>query len=396
MKIWSLTYFAFLTAAWILARSLWSHRRVRQLFLLMVSYGFYSTWGPRFLAVLISSSLLNYLLFLYLKRVPSLTRLVIALLPNLLLLSFFKFLPHTGQSTLLTFGVPVGVSFWTFQSLSSILDAYREEAIDPSLLEFCLFVAFWPTVLSGPVCRLPELLPQFRECAAPRFEDIAAGVKRIIFGLFLKLVLAQILANGLQAGQGVNTGFDQVTKWGGLDVWTLAIAYGMQLYFDFSGYSHIAIGTARLFRIRVPENFKDPFLSTSPSMFWTRWHMSLSYWIRDYLFIPLAAAQRSAWWRRLALLIAMCIFGLWHGATWPFILWGTYHGFLLILHREIQAVRARWLVYGPDWFENFLGWTVTFGAVSLGWILFRAHDLHQAAVMYAALGRARKLSALIS
>src|SRR6185295_9624236 len=181
--------------------------------------------------------------------------------------------------------MPVGISFWTFQGLSYLFDVYREEEIDPSLLEFCLYMAFWPTVLSGPVCRLPNMLPQFRKEPVFSWEDISAGTLRIIQGLFMKMVLAQLLASGLTPGQGVAAGFDQVKSGlGGLDVWLLAIGFGFQLFFDFAGYSHIVIGGARLFGIQVPENFHRPFVSTTPSIFWTRWHMSLSFWIRDYVF----------------------------------------------------------------------------------------------------------------
>ncbi len=139
--------------------------------------------------------------------------------------------------------MPVGVSFWTFQALSYLFDVYREEDLDPSLTEFCLYMAFWPTVLSGPVCRLPDMLPQFRESSAPTWDDISIGAHRLVIGLFMKMVLADVLGAGLLAGQGVAYGFDEITAgWGGLDVWFLAIGFGFQLFFDFAGYSHIAIG----------------------------------------------------------------------------------------------------------------------------------------------------------
>ena len=170
--------------------------------------------------------------------------------------------------------------------------------MDPSLLEFCLYMAFWPTVLSGPICRLPSMLPQFRQLSPFSWDDLSAGSLRFIQGVIMKFVLAQILVSGWLPGEGIAAGFDQMKGgWGGVDVWLLGIGFGFLLFFDFAGYSHMVIGAARIFGIRLPENFDRPFLSTTPSIFWTRWHMSLSFWIRDYVFNPLAAAgRRYSWW----------------------------------------------------------------------------------------------------
>ena len=229
-------------------------------------------------------------------------------------------------------------------------------------MEFLLYVAFWPTVLAGPVCRMPRLLPQFRSTDPPDWDDIRIGVSRIVVGLFMKVVLADLLAQGFNPGEGVNYGFDVAARGiGGLDVWALAIGFGFQLFFDFAGYSNIVIGTARLFGIRLQENFAQPYLAPTPSIFWTKWHMSLSFWIRDYVFLPLATVRRDRWWRNVSLVGSMVLFGLWHGATATFLLWGLYNGLLLVGHREFERIqkKRKWPTKGP--IVSLVGWAITFG-----------------------------------
>src|SRR5215469_6133845 len=398
MTLQSLSYFVALGALWLIALPL-RDRRYRQLLLLAASYLFYASWGLNILALLIASSLLNFFWGRVLRRCLSAGCLWTGVAFNVGLLAVFKYLPPLapalpGRSALGQMlhmvVMPVGISFWTFQALSYLFDVYREEELDPSLTEFCLYMSFWPTVLSGPVCRLPDMLPQFRESLAPTWEDVSIGAHRLAVGLFMKLVLSGVLGDGLLAGQGVTYGFDQLTAgWGGLDVWFLAIGYGFQLFFDFAGYSHIAIGSARLFGIRLAENFDRPYLSTTPSVFWTRWHMSLSFWIRDYVFLPLAMLRREIWWRNMALALSMVVFGIWHGATALFILWGAYHGVLLVLHRQVQALRKRWRVKIAPRLDSLVSWAITFPAVCLGWVFFRAHNLHQAALMLKAIANPR-------
>lgn len=394
MTVQSLSYLVFIMIVWLLALGLRSVK-ARQMLLLIASYLFYATWGISFLAVLVASSLMNYMLGAMMRRTPTARRLWIGIVLNVLLIAVFKYIPSivgTSAQGSTTFDIfhriimPVGISFWTFQALSYLFDLYREEELDPSLLEFCLYMAFWPTVLAGPICRLPNMLPQFRRPFTPSWDDVATGTRRIIVGLFMKMVLTQMLVAGFNAGEGVATGFDQIAEgWGGLDVWLLAIGFGFQLFFDFAGYSHIVIGTARLFGIRLEENFDRPYFSATPSIFWTRWHMSLSFWIRDYVFLPLAMARREFWWRNFALIIAMTLLGLWHGATLPFILWGAYHGLLLAAHRQGQQLRRRFEFSLPSFLGTFLSWGVTFALISLGWIFFRAHDASQAFTMLSAV-----------
>jgi alginate O-acetyltransferase complex protein AlgI len=373
-------------------------RSLRQIALLIASYALYFTWSPWFAAVLAASTTINYLVGEWLRRKPSGRALWSGIFFNFALLGVFKYLPETAVhlpfSALHPFArlvMPLGISFWTFQALSYLFDVYQGEDIDPSLWEFALYMAFFPVTISGPVCRMTEMLPQFRSTATTASDDVLLGLRRVATGVFM-MQLARLLGQGILAGDGINSGFDRLTRWSGLDVWCLAFGYGLQLFFDFAGYSHIAIGAARALGFEVPENFSRPFASTTPSIFWTRWHMSLSFWIRDYVFFPIMQMRREIWWRNSALLVSMILFGLWHKASVLFLLWGVYHGVLLVLHRILEAQERKY-----DWPPieaagssmlrawNALAWVTTISLVSVGWILFRAHSVSQARQMFGAL-----------
>jgi alginate O-acetyltransferase complex protein AlgI len=368
----------------------------RQWILLAVSYYAYSSLaGYGFLALLIASSLMNYFWGSLLRRRPAVALLVAGLVSNVLLLAFFKYLPPLarmwpGPFSELDFVqrilLPLGVSFWTFQAISYLLDTYLEEEMDPSVVEFCLYMAFWPTVVSGPVCRLTRMLPQFRSLPTSVREDYSLGVVRLIQGLFMRFVLAELLATGVSPGGGVAAGFDSSgIQRSALDVWALAIGFGFQLYFDFAGYSNIVIGAARLAGIRLEENFNRPYLSTTPAQFWTRWHMSLSFWIRDYVYTPLATLRRDQWWRYAALVISMVIFGFWHDAKLTMLLWGTYHGLVLVGHRVGQQLSRRIPFNLPNPLALFLSWGATFALMCLAYVPFRANDLAQASQLLASV-----------
>jgi len=384
MTIQILSWLGVVLLLWVAAWHL-NSPKARQALLLVASYAFYSSWGIGFLCVLIVSSLMNYICGLALRRKVTVARLWIGIALNLLLLGLFKYLPpllQAGPAGSWQYDLahqiimPVGISFWTFQGLSYLWDIYLEEEVDPTLLEFCLYMAFWPTVFSGPVCRLVNMLPQFRQEPVFSSDNISAGALRVMQGLFMKIVLAHVLGSGWMPGEGVTAGFDQVKSgWGGIDVWLLGMGFGFQMFFDFAGYSHMVIGTARIFGIRLPENFDRPFLSTTPSVFWTRWHMSLSFWIRDYVFKPLAATRREWWWLYVVLVISMTLFGLWHGAQWTFIVFGVYHGLLLAGHRLGQQAKRRFAIRSLGQSGVFLAWGTTFLLISLGYVLFRANDL---------------------
>ena len=362
---------------------------MRQAILLIASIALYLTWQIWFAAVLFLSIVCNFVFGRWLRVKPHWFPLSAGVAFNLGLLAAFKYVPqltlHLLPSQLQETGriaLALGISFWTFQALSYLFDQYRGEELDPTLLEFTLYMAFFPVTISGPVCRLPDMLPQFRSEATTSWSDIALGFRRIAIGI-LMMQLGKLLGQGILAGDRIASGFDRANQWSALDVWCLAFGYGLQLFFDFAGYTHIAVGAARALGITVPENFDRPFASTNPSVFWTRWHMSLSFWIRDYVFFPLATLRREIAWRHLVLAFSMVIFGLWHKATLLFLLWGLYHGFLLVAHRAIQQFERRF-EWDPPKVWTPLSWFVTSAFISLGWILFRANSTAQAQQMLAA------------
>src|SRR3984957_8439655 len=380
-----------LIVVWLVAMRLRSVT-ARQVLYLIASWLFYYSWGGWLIAILIFSSLMNYALGQWLKKRISAGRLWTGIILNVLLLSVFKYLPLLGSvapsgsplALLKHMIFPLGVSFWTFEALSYLLELYREEALDPTLIEFCLYMSFWPTVLQGPICRMSSLLPQFRQEWSVSNDDLKTGVRRLSIGVLMS-VTAGVMAGGLYAGAGGYALFSTTTHFSGIDVWFLILGYAFQLYFSFCGYSHVVIGAARLFGIQVQENFDRPYLSTTIAVFWTRWHMSLSFWIRDFLFLPLATMRREVWWRNLSLVIAMFVFGLWHGGTFLFMMWGVYHGILLVLHRQWQEFRKR---VGFEWtgpVATAISWWVTFSTVCIGYIFFRAENVRQAFAMLKAI-----------
>jgi alginate O-acetyltransferase complex protein AlgI len=392
-----LAYAMGIVVVWLVAMRLRS-ATARQVLYLVASYLFYISWGSWLVVILIFSSLVNYALGEWLKKSITEGRLWTGIIFNLVLLSVFKYLPVLGAvapsdsplALLRRMIFPLGVSFWTFQALSYLLEIYREEELDPTLLEFCLYMAFWPTVLQGPICRMSSMLPQFRQDWSVSDNDLKTGFRRVSIGIFM-VALSELMSGGLYPRWGVDSVIDHATFTaggghpGGLDVWCMVIGYAFQLYFSFCGYSHIVIGAARLFGIQLHENFDRPYLSTTPSVFWTRWHMSLSFWIRDFLFLPLATMRREVWWRNLSLVIAMFVFGLWHKGSFLLMMWGTYHGLLLVAHRQWQEFRKR---AGFEWSggpARFISWALTFFAVCIGYVFFRANTVAQALAMLKAM-----------
>jgi alginate O-acetyltransferase complex protein AlgI len=392
MTIELLAYGIGVVVVWLGAMRLRSVTARESLYL-VASWLFYLSWGSWLIVVLLFSSLMNYALGEWLKKQITSARLWTGIILNLVLLSVFKYLPLLGTvapsgsalSLLKGLVLPLGISFWTFQALSYLFELYREEELNPTLLEFCLYMAFWPTVISGPICRMSSLLPQFRQDWCVSEEDLKTGVRRVSIGILMS-VLAGIMSGGLYSGAGVDAAFsDTARRLSGIDVWFLIVGYGFQLYFNFCGYSHIVIGAARLFGIQLHENFSRPYVSTTPSVFWTRWHMSLSFWIRDFIFLPLATMRREVWWRNLSLVIAMFVFGVWHKGSLLFMIWGTYHGILLVLHRQWQEFRKR---MGFEWsgvLATGISWWLTFSAVCVGYIFFRSQNIRQALTMLKAM-----------
>ena len=355
--------------------------RARKLLLLVASYGFYASWNPFFVVLLGFSTAVDFVAALAMERAASQRRrralLLVSLCVNLGLLGFFKYgkfltesaLAAVGMtlpegSTLLEVALPVGISFYTFQSLSYSIDVYRgRQQATRSALDFALYVSFFPQLVAGPIVRASQLLPQLRGARSTSAEDAVEGLMRIGVGLVKKVVLADTLAIY------VDQVFEAPGLHSGPEVVLALYAFSFQAYFDFSGYSDIAIGLARLFGVRLPENFDHPYRATSIREFWQRWHITLSTWLRDYLYVSLGGNRGGRARTVLNLFITMLLGGLWHGAGFGFLYWGAYQGVMLGVHRVwLWRVGEEREPLTPRWLRQL----ATFQLLSAGWILFRA------------------------
>jgi len=389
----------------------WSLPRVFRLWLIFLSsLMFYGFWRIEFVPLMLFSSFVDYTAarLIYTSTVISRRRVIlfISISINLGLLFYFKYLYFfidNAISVMSVFGLqidkpvldiilPLGISFYTFQTISYTVDVYRG-FIRPekNFILYACYVTFFPQLIAGPILRAKEVIHQFLHRPEFNMVDFGNGLRWVIYGLFLKVVLADNLA------PLVDDGFAQpVSTLSALDVWTLAFMFGFQIYFDFSAYSHIAIGSARMMGIHFPENFHYPYLAYSPREFWRRWHISLSSWIRDYLYLPLAGIsvqdrstgglavaakqERDAPRRSLLLVLFLTwgIMGLWHGASWTFILWGIYHATFISLYRIFAPLAKSW----PDYSTKIVGWAVTLPIVMLSWIPFRAESISASLAMW--------------
>jgi alginate O-acetyltransferase complex protein AlgI len=402
----SVTFLLFLAIAvglyWLLPR------RPRLWMIFLASLTFYGFWRVEFLPVMLASTLVDYVAARVIHDSEDERRrrffLGLSLTVNLGLLFYFKYLIFFASNTtglLRALGgdvadpawsiiLPLGISFYTFQTVSYTVDVYRR-LIEPErdFVLYACYVTFFPQLVAGPILRAGEVIHQLNRRPAFRIDDFAVGIRRILFGLFLKVVFADNLS------PMVDSGFTQpIATLGALDVWTLAFLFGFQIYFDFSAYSHIALGSARLMGIHFPENFNFPYLATSPQDFWKRWHISLSSWIRDYLYLPLMGEavrddsrgglagvvdDQREHRRTRSLFLTWAIMGLWHGANWTFVFWGVYHAAVVFAHRLIKPRTASL----PNLVQSVGGWAVTLPVAMLGWIPFRARNLGDTLEMFA-------------
>jgi alginate O-acetyltransferase complex protein AlgI len=374
--------------------------RTQNLLLLGASYYFYACWNPKFLGLLVGTTLIDYACALLVDRaIDERWRrgaVACSIVINLAMLGFFKYYNFFAESAYdalarigctiphhyLEIALPIGISFYTFQSMSYVIDVYRRQ-IEPTrnLIRFALFVSFFPHLVAGPIMRPATLLPQVAARRRFNLRQFYEGSYLIFWGLVKKVVIADNLA------LVVNELFG---RWHSLDGGTAllaAYAFAFQIYGDFSGYTDIARGTAKCLGFELPLNFNLPYFATSPQDFWNRWHISLSHWLRDYLYVPLGGSRggRIATYRNL--MLTLVVAGLWHGAGWTFVIWGTYHGLLLVVHRAAKP----WLGWvRPIHPFDRACWTalkiiVTFHLVCLGWLIFRADSLAQAAAMLMAI-----------
>jgi alginate O-acetyltransferase complex protein AlgI len=397
----SLTYILMLSAVVSLYWTL--PYRARLLLIFLSSLLFYGFWRIEFIPVMLISVIVD---FVVASKIPLSNEnkkkklLILSLVINLSLLFYFKYLIFFANNAIgianflgaqvdpivLTIILPLGISFYTFQTISYTVDVYRG-IIQPEkdFILYASYVTFFPQLVAGPILRASEVIYQFMKRPPFSIEDILIGLRRIIFGLFLKVVIADNIS------PLVDVGFSMpIEAMSALDVWTLAFLFGFQIYFDFCAYSHIAIGSARLMGIKFPENFNFPYMANSPKEFWRRWHISLSSWIRDYLYLPILkvkvgntstgglGSQISDNKKHAALFASWTIMGLWHGANWTFILWGLYHALVILIYRLITPYSIKI----NENIKKIAGVTLTLPIIMLSWIPFRSESLNNTFEMW--------------
>jgi|HubBroStandDraft_1064217.scaffolds.fasta_scaffold00055_68 alginate O-acetyltransferase complex protein AlgI len=390
--------FAFLPLAvvgwWGLARF---DRRLGLAWLTLASLFFYGWWDWRYLALLGGSTAFNFAAAHVIHAARRRRKLVLGLAVaiDLAVLGWFKYADFLGSSLAGLSGtqwdplgvpLPLGISFFTFTQIAFLVDTARGRAREADPLNYALFVTFFPHLLAGPVLHHAEMMPQFAnpDVGRPRPEMVSSGLTLFILGLFKKTVLADGIA---PVASLVFDAAARGTLPGVAEAWAAALAYTFELYFDFSGYTDMALGSARIFGIVLPLNFDSPYQAGSIIEFWRRWHMTLSRFLRDYLYIPLGGNRRGRVRRYLNLGLTMLLGGLWHGAAWTFVAWGAWHGALLVLNHLWRGIVARSgfeAIAGSRPMRLF-GWALTFILVLLGWVLFRSDGFDTAGRMLRAM-----------
>lgn len=355
-------------------------------FLVLASLFFYGWWEPAYLLLILFSIVFNFVvgrLIAGRRSLPARGVLVLGVTVNLLLLGYFKYANFFVDNVNAVLGthwhletviLPLAISFFTFQQISYLVDAYRGETSEYNFLHYSLFVCFFPQLIAGPIVHHKEILPQFmrRESMSPRLSNFAVGISIFAIGLFKKTVIADSLS------VYVGPVYDQGAEVDFFRAWGATLAYTFQLYFDFSGYSDMAVGAARVFGVRLPVNFFSPYKAGNIIEFWRRWHITLSRFLRDYLYIGLGGNRKGASRRYINLFLTMLLGGLWHGAGWPFVIWGGLHGSYLIVNHGWRHLLSR---LGARWQQHLAyrasSWLLTFLAVVFAWVYFRAPTLEQ-------------------
>ncbi len=369
--------------------------------LVFASLFFYGSWNPYYLALIIISIVINYILGSSIQalkprqRRSSLLLTIAGIIFNLSLLGYYKYANFFVDNINALFGtdiildtiiLPLGISFFTFQQIAYISDRWKEQINDNSFLRYCLFVTFFPQLIAGPIVHHDEMMPQFtqKDILKPCKKAIAIGLTLFTVGLFKKVMIADTIASYS------NTVFDTAFTTDGAELgfftaWLGAIAYTFQLYFDFSGYADMSIGIAYMIKIRLPLNFFSPYQSVDIIDFWRRWHMTLSRFLKDYIYIPLGGNRNGTIRRYVNLITTMVLGGLWHGAGWTFILWGGLHGGYLVVNHAWRGIEQR-LGWRTDSVismgRSLLSVSVTFTSITVAWVLFRAENLSAAAAMF--------------
>lgn len=369
------------------------HHRLALSWLVGASLFFYGWWNPAHLVLIIASIFFNYGIGLSLggrnATTPSRWLLGFGVTLNLSLIGYYKYANFFLDNMPFALGsqyhiekiiLPLGISFFTFQQIAYLMDAYRGETKDHSFLHYCLFVTFFPQLIAGPIVHHKEMLPQFGQAMLYKFdlETLSVGLTIFAFGLFKKVNIADTLAAYASpvfaaASQGTTLTF--------FEAWCGALAYTFQLYFDFSGYSDMAIGLGRMFGIRLPINFNSPYKAVNIIDFWQRWHITLSRFLRDYLYIPLGGNRKGRLRQYVNLMVTMLLGGLWHGAGWTFVAWGALHGFFLATNHAWHQFRGTCLDFfipKDTWFGKVSAQVLTFLVVVMSWVVFRSESIETA------------------
>jgi D-alanyl-lipoteichoic acid acyltransferase DltB (MBOAT superfamily) len=386
----SIDFAIFFPITFLLYWTVSKHLVLRNTLILIASYFFYAQWDARFLALIIISSFVDYYVGQNLPMVSRKKRktlLCVSFAINLGFLFYFKyasFFVQTFVDAFTIFGqklnistlniiLPVGISFYTFQTLSYTIDIYRGNIMPTkSKLAFFSFVAFFPQLVAGPIERASSLLPQFLVVHKFNYNKVKSGLLMMALGLFKKMVIAD------KAAVIVNQVYNNPNDHGGLHIVFATLLFAFQIYCDFSGYSDIAIGASRTMGFRLMKNFDTPYFSKSITEFWRRWHISLSTWFKDYVYIPLGGNRAAPARVYSNLFLVFVISGLWHGAAFGFIIWGALHGFIIVLEKHFSSARNRFFGGKRNRLRHIIGIPVTFLTTSFAWVFFRSNSIQDA------------------
>lgn len=373
--------------------------------LALASLFFYGYWNSAYIGLLLGSIACNYSFGMWIAKAGvrhegrrKRQLLVAAVAANLLLLGYYKYTnffigsANSVAGTQWSMGeiiLPLGISFFTFTQIAFLVDTWQGKVKEYNFVHYLLFVTYFPHLIAGPILHHKEMMPQFAHASTYRinWDHVATGLLLFTLGLCKKVLWADSLApfataifDGVQ--HGMTTGILPTAY----EAWSGALAYTLQIYFDFSGYTDMALGIALMFNIRLPANFNSPYKATSIIEFWRRWHMTLSRFLRDYLYIPLGGNRKGKPRRYLNLMATMLLGGLWHGANWTFVVWGGLHGvYLAINHLWREIAAEKFLYWVPKWMGLLAGGMLTFIAVAAAWVVFRANDIPHALVILKAM-----------
>lgn len=395
----SFQFFVFF-AAFLMLYGLARSYRQRAALLLAASILFYAAWKPAYLVLLFASLGINYGIYTILFRTRGRRYLVLGVTLNIVFLVAMKYLvllietwlailefmggeTAVGVPPWVDWALPLGISFYTFHMLSVMIDVYRGEWTKHIRFRvWCLYVTFFPHMIAGPILRASELVEQLEELQPLRAEEVRLGALIFLGGLIKKILFADNLA-------GVaDELFAQPDRLGLATAWVATTAFSLQIYFDFSGYSEMAIGLAAMMGVKLPRNFLYPYVSRNPQEFWRRWHITLSRWLRDYVYISLGGSRCSISRTHFNLMLTMVLGGLWHGANWTFVFWGLLHGMYLVGHRMLVQLFGWLNVDAKPHLASGLslaGWPVTMVLVCFTWVFFRAPNFHDAWIICAAM-----------